>query len=210
MITRSPISTISYNSFDFLLKQLCGLVNEHVIEFWCFIEHLPEDDETKAHKHLFVIPSSNIDTFALRNRMLEVDVKNPDNPPLGCINWRKSKFIDWYLYVLHDVDYLVSKGESRRFHYNKNELVCSDTDYLVELIHMCDFSPYKKFSQFRDCVNSGVPFEDLVRRGFVPIPQIYQWSRCYTIMKFEGTNRGGRPNHEEGLAFNEDGELVDY
>lgn len=208
MVTRSAISTISYNSFDFLVQELNSLVNERIIEFWCFIEHLPEEDETKVHKHVYLIPSTTIDTFTLGNRLKEIDINNPGLPPLGCMLWRKSKFVDWYLYSLHDADYLVTKNESRKYHYARTELICPDPDSLNELVHSSDFSQYKKFANFRESVSSGVSFADLVKNGFVPIPQIYQWSRAYELLKYNHTDRGGRFGHENDLAFDENGEIL--
>ncbi len=106
MNTRSPIATISYNTNSFLIKELNSLIADKLIEFWAFVEHLPEEDEKKIHKHLYVVPSSTIDTFRINERLSELDIQNPNLPPLGCIRWVHSKFVDWYLYAIHDRDYL--------------------------------------------------------------------------------------------------------
>ncbi len=228
MVTRAPISTISYNTYDFLVAELIKLQNERIIEFWAFVEHKPEDDETKAHKHLLIFPATTIDTFDLSKRFEEIDIEHPDLPPLGCIMWHRSKFVDWYLYALHDADYLASKGQSRKYHYEKCDVACPDNDYLNEQIHLCDFSPFKRFSEFRDCVKSKVPFAELVKNGFVPIPQIYQWSKAYYLLSCDRTYRNGREGHEEPhysddyiknclrgceqipFVFDENGEIIDF
>ena len=72
MITRSNISTISYNTDDFLIFKLNDMIKNHCIEFWAFINHIPEEDERKAHKHLFIIPSGTVDTFALSDILEEI------------------------------------------------------------------------------------------------------------------------------------------
>ena len=97
MITRSNISTISYNTDDFLTFKLNDMIKNHCIEFWAFINHIPEEDERKEHKHLFIIPSGTVDTFALSDILEEIDFTNPTMPPLGTIFWKHSKFVDWYL-----------------------------------------------------------------------------------------------------------------
>lgn len=201
MITRSNVSTISYNTDDFLIYKLNELIKNQSIEFWAFINHIPEEDETKAHKHLFLIPSGTINTFDLTDFLRELDIENPMLPPLGTIFWKHSKFVDWYLYALHDIDYLASKGESRKYHYNKFEFYVSESDYFNELIHSCDFSQYNKHKKLRDAVQSDVSFRDLFANGFIPVQQIGQYSLAYNLLKYgdmfyDKTERNGREGHE--------------
>ena len=184
MITRSNISTISYNTDDFLTFKLNDMIKNHCIEFWAFINHIPEEDERKAHKHLFIIPSGTVDTFALSDILEEIDFTNPTMPPLGTIFWKHSKFVDWYLYALHDIDYLASKGESRMYHYNKSEFVVSEYDYFNELIHSCDFSQYTKHKKLREAVQSDISFRDLFANGFIPVQQIGQYNLAYNLLKY--------------------------
>lgn len=201
MITRSNISTISYNTDDFLIFKLNDMIKNHCIEFWSFINHIPEEDERKAHKHLFIIPSGTVDTFALSDILEEIDFTNPSMPPLGTIFWKHSKFVDWYLYSLHDIDYLASKGESRKYHYDKSEFIVSDSDYFNELIHSCDFSQYTKHKKLREAVQSDISFRDLFANGFIPVQQIGQYSLAYNLLKYgdmyyDKTDRNGRAGHE--------------
>ncbi len=201
MITRSNISTISYNTDDFLIFKLNDMIKNHCIEFWAFINHIPEEDEMKQHKHLFIIPSGTVDTFALSDVLEEIDFTNPSMSPLGTIFWKHSKFVDWYLYSLHDVDYLASKGESRKYHYDKSEFFVSESDYFNELIHSCDFSQYTKHKKLREAVQSDVSFRDLFANGFIPVQQIGQYSLAYNLLKYgdmyyDKTDRNGRSGHE--------------
>lgn len=184
MIVRTNISTISYNTDSFLIAELKRLKSDGLIYFWCFINHLPEDDEKKMHKHLFVCPATNLDTFSLDKVLQQIDVAHPDLPPLCCKMWVRSKFVDWFLYALHDKDYLAKKGIERKYHYTVDDVLCSDSDDLNELIHTSDFSAYKNVSKFRDMSRSDVPFVDLVSNGFVPIQQIEQYSKAYDLFKY--------------------------
>lgn len=184
MITRTSIATISYNSAPFLVHTLDELIACGVIEFYAFVDHLPESDETKSHKHLFIVPSSNIDTFSLQNQLKEVDLDHPDMPPLGCIMFRHSKFADWFMYCQHDIDYLAMRGEFKEFVYSKDDFIVSDKDYFNELIHTSDFSKFKIFQKLRDAVSADVSFKELVSNGFVPVPQIVQYRMAYNIMKY--------------------------
>ena len=209
MNTRSPIATISYNTNSFLIKELNSMIADKLIEFWAFVEHVPEEDEKKIHKHLYVVPSSTVDTFRINERLSELDINNPNLPPLGCIRWVHSKFADWYLYAIHDRDYLATKQEERKYHYEKSDIVVSDSDYFNELIHTCDFSKYKMFAKFRDSVSSGVSFKTLFSNGFIPVQQIIQWKKAYNLMRFgdmdydERTVRGGRKGHEDDIFCGE-------
>lgn len=203
MRTIKSISTVSYNSDSFLAEKLNELIAEKKIEFWAFINHLPEEDEKKAHKHVYIIPACLLDTFAIQERLREYDVSKPDEPPLGCISFVSSKFVDWYFYALHDKDYLISKNQTRVFHYDSSEIFCSDSDRLSELIHMSDTTFFKKFAKFRESVDSGLSFNELLRNGFVPIQQIIQWNKAYKALKYgdlnfdERTFRAGRSGHDD-------------
>lgn len=221
MITRTNISTISYNTDSFLIRTLEKLRSEGVIYFWAFVQHFPEDDERKMHKHLFVVPSSTLDTFQLDTYMQEIDDAHPDLPPLRCKMWCRSQFPDWYMYVLHDKDYLVHKGIERKYHYTIDDIICSDKDDLLELIHRSDFSNIKYTSKFRDMIASGVSFAELVKNGFVPIQQIEQYSKAYDLFKYGdlyyskryhfGRDAGKREEEKEEympFVINEDGEYV--
>lgn len=212
MRTRTPISTISYNTNDFLIIELNKLVQEQVIEFWAFVEHLPEEDEKKAHKHLYIIPCSLVDTFMLSKRLEELDVEHPDLPPLGCLShWQHSKFADWYMYALHDVDYLAMHGgECRKYHYDKTDVIASEYDYLNELIHTSDMSRYKSFKKLRDMAKSGVSFKEIFENGFIPVQQIIQYQKAYALMRFGDMNftyRGGRTAHEDEQIMCEQGAI---
>ena len=44
MKTIKPIATVSWNTEEFLVKQLNDLVNNHVILFWFYVKHFAEDD----------------------------------------------------------------------------------------------------------------------------------------------------------------------
>ena len=175
MKTSKPFSTISYNTDDFLKQHLDDLLKRDVISFYSWIEHLPEDDEKKAHKHLYIVPNGQQETNGIRKLLEELDLSNPLNPPLGCLDCRPSKFDDWYLYSCHDTAYLASKGQSRKYHYQEENFVTSSVEALHERIMTIDRAKYHKTQDFVNAVMQGIPFFDLVRTGQVPAPQFMQW-----------------------------------
>ena len=195
MKTSKPFSTISYNTADFLSVKLNDLVNRRKIAFWAYVEHLPEEDEKKAHKHLYIVPNGQINTDeVLLDILVEYDHTHPEKP-LGCVGVKSSKFYDWYMYAIHDIDYLASKGQCRKFHYGFDKVACSDTDYLNEEIHQMDMSKLSKVKALNEAVRDGVPFEELLMRGQIPVQQVYAYMRAYEMIQ-GFTFRNGRDTHQ--------------
>lgn len=210
MKTSKPFSTISYNTSEFLRIKLDGLVNRRKIAFYGFIEHLPEEDEKKAHKHLYIVPNGQLNTDEILDFLLEFDPKNPDKP-LGCIPCHSSKFADWYLYSVHDKDYLASKGQSRKYSYSKEELIVSDSDFLNEEIHRMDLSKLSKVKALRNAAESGIPFEQMLITGQIPVQQVYAYKQTYDMILsyLDRTQRNGRGTHQ--IVDPETGEiLIEY
>lgn len=198
MKTSKPFSTISYNSSEFLQVKLNDLVNRRKIAFYGFIEHLPEEDEKKAHKHLYIVPNGQTNTDEILDYLLELDPKNPDKP-LGCIPFHSSKFTDWYLYSVHDKDYLASKGQSRKYSYKKEEVIVSDSDFFNEELHRMDLSKLSKVKALRNAVECGVPFEQMLMTGQIPVQQVYAYKQTYDMILsyLDRTQRNGRDTHQK-------------
>ena len=198
MKTSKPFSTISYNSADFLQIKLNDLIKRRKIAFYGFIEHLPEEDEKKAHKHLYIVPNGQINTDEIIDYLLELDPKNPEKP-LGCIPFHSSKFTDWYLYSVHDKDYLASKGQSRKYSYQKDEVKVSDSDYFNEEIHRMDLSKLSKIKVLREAVENNIPFEHMLMTGQIPVQQVYAFKQTYDMIHnfVARTQRNGRETHQK-------------
>lgn len=180
MKTSKFISTISYNSDTFLVNTLNSLLSENRIAFWLFIEHLPESGERKKHKHVLILPNGICDTDRIRNEFAEIVPEN--DIPLSVMPFRTSKFVDAYLYFLHDKNYLYSKGLEKKYHYDSDNIVTSDSDFLSDLIGSSDFSKYNKISVLIDAVEHNISFELLVASGRVPITQIHNYERAYQLL----------------------------
>lgn len=200
MRTIKPFSTISYNTEAYLCNVLDDFVNAGDIYFYTYIKHFPEDDERKEHFHVFIVPNKLTNTDTLRDRLVEPVVDN--GKPLGCLPFQSSKFFDWYLYALHDEDYLNAKCQTRKYHYDESELISSDYDIFIQYKHTSDFSRYKKQKQFVQMAESGVPFHALLRNGFVPAQLIFQYREFLTMLRASAeyeasTNRGSSQPHDE-------------
>lgn len=180
MRTRRAISTISYNTDTFLEAAFNDMVLLHKISFWTYINHVPDEEVGKNHKHIYLIPDRQIDTS---NISLELEEFDPSNPlPLKCMTFRYSKFDDWYLYSLHDKDYLKFKGKERHTFYNQSDFRSSDNDYLSVLIHNIDTSPYSGYSSLINAYYAGESFADLIERGKIPLHRISQFATVWKAL----------------------------
>ena len=201
MRTTKPISTISFNTPDYLAHKLEELVKAKRLSFWAFISHLPEDDEAgnRDHIHVYIEPAKMLQTDDLKDELKEFDSAKPDKPR-GCISFRSSKFADWYLYALHDKAYLASKGQKRKYHYKHDDILSSDSDDLqfkARTIDMLSVSPY---ADILEAQRQGLSWEEYFRRGTVPLPQIALFQRAwYSLLAPQTpdlqTDRNGRKGH---------------
>lgn len=194
MKTSRPFSTISYNSEKFLKVKLDELVKNRVLDFWVFIEHAPEEDEKKAHKHLYILPNGLLQTDVLKEYLAEPDPNDPEHP-LNCTIFTSSKFDDWYLYGLHDKAYLSSKGQNRKHHYIKADFITSCDEHFCELVRCVDRSKYIGLERVVDAVENHVPFDEMVRLGQVPIQLINQYKYAYECLQSATLARAGRETH---------------
>ena len=63
--TIKPLSSISYNTRDFLKNKLDDLSKRGVLDFWCFIfhhgEHMEDGSQEKDHFHVSMVPGEQVD-----------------------------------------------------------------------------------------------------------------------------------------------------
>lgn len=194
--TTKPISTISFNTEAFLKERLNDLVKSKKISFYSFVKHKPEDDEggKKEHFHVYLEPSKIVQTDDLREFLKEFDPLKPDKPK-GCLKFNTSKFDHWYMYALHDKRYLASKGESRRFHYIKDDFISSDEDDFDAMVYGIDWMSLSPYEDMINAQNSGLSWDDYFRFGRIPIQQIKVYYYAWNLLLSKNTERGGREGH---------------
>ena len=195
MRTSKPCSTISYNTGEFLQRKLDDLIRRGFIDFYAFIEHLPEEDEEKKHKHLYLFPSKLVDTNQIRDELKEFDPNNPTKP-LGCLPFQPSKFADWYLYIVHDSAYLTSKGQARKYHYTDEDIIASDSDFFNELRHTIDWSKINVLGQVVQAAESGISFAEYIKSSPVGLLGVRSAQFIFEqVQKGSDFNRAGRYTH---------------
>lgn len=135
MATQKPISTISYNTEGFLQEKLEELYKAHIIQAYMYIKHKGEDGD-KDHIHLRIEPNKRIDPMDLADELKEYEIGK--SKPLGVRPFRPSKEEDWFLYAVHDADYLVLKygnDKDGKLEYKWQDIVASD-GYDVEVAYL--------------------------------------------------------------------------
>ena len=209
MRTSKPFSMISYNTRDFLREKLNELVQGGLIQFWAFIEHLPEEDEKKAHKHLYIIPAKLIDTQRIEKALQEIDLTDITAKPLGAIFPQSSKFDDWYLYSLHDKKYLAYKGQKRKYHYNDNAFFVSCPDTFQELKNLIDYTKINRLNLIIEKAENGESLSDIIKTCNIPLQLVGQVKHLYNIITspFE-IYRNDRKTHSPKMDT-ETGEIFD-
>lgn len=126
MATSKPISTISYNTAEFLEEKLNDWLVNHKIQAWQYITHIGEDGD-KDHHHVRIEPNCRLDPMDLTEELKEFTPNH--EKPLGCRPWRPSKEEDWFLYALHDKQYLKIKyaeGKDGKLPYKEEDIKVSE------------------------------------------------------------------------------------
>lgn len=202
MATQNPISTISYNSEAFLREKLDTWIKAHIIQAYHYIKHKGEDGD-KDHIHLRIEPNKKLDPMDLQEALLEYVQDNPK--PLACRPFRKSKEEDWFLYVVHDPDYLKLKyhgGEKgEKLPYKWQDIVASE-NYDVEVAFV-----RAKASMQHTTVNMATRMQ----RGESPLSLVLEGENPYTVnalMRALATNDYQRLQREYDSVFSKLNALI--
>ena len=179
MNTRKPISTISYNSPEFLKNVLDYLVQHSIIEFYAFIFHKGEYNNTlneyeKDHFHIFAIPNGKVNTVNLSDYFIEY--VDGEELPRKCILWCTSNVDDWILYCLHDENYLMTKFEVKEYHYVYDDFNCSDPEQFKRFYRFAyESSGYARAKNIFSYFASNGKLLDLMAAGIVTPQTATHW-----------------------------------
>lgn len=183
--------------------QLDELVRKNELIFYAAVYHFKEEDEKKDHIHVYMVPDGQLDTSHVTDVLTEYDMKN--EKPIKPLPYAFSKFGDWYLYTSHNIAYLRSKGQTRKYHYSIDDFFSSNDDYLIELVHTIDMSKINQTEIIIRAVDEGISFNQLVKDGRVPVQLIGQYRQVFNEIAYGAydtldnhTRRGGYLPHVEG------------
>lgn len=186
MATAKPISTITYNTPDFLISTLNSLIYQGYLTYYEFIQHMPDNDDTKKHIHLYMIPAKSINLATFKNFFLEKDPNN--DKPLCPTIFRNSVYGDWYWYALHDKDYLKSKGQERNISYCDKDIFCYDKTTHFQMVldnplqNFCKMSDMFLRNFVVECVYNQVPLTDVLKNKFIPLGKVQSVIMLYNAL----------------------------
>lgn len=172
MATQKPISTISYNTEKFLREKLETWRKAHIIQSYQYICHKGEDGD-KDHIHLRIEPNKKLDPMDLQEELREYQIGK--DKPLGCRPFRPSVEEDWFLYVVHDAQYLKlkygggEKGEKLPYSW---EAIKAPEDYDVEIAFIRAKSKLEHTSQ---------KMATRLQNGANPLSLILEGENVYTV-----------------------------
>ena len=194
-----PLSTISYNSPGFLKRKLEELRKNGVLDFWCYIFHHGEklDDGSieKDHFHVYMVPCEAIDKRQLRNEFVEFYRR--EKLPRGFMPCQSSTWQDWYLYGLHDNEYLQSKGQSRQYSYTNADMQRSDETYYWDLVHRIDRTKINPLGTVIRAAQSGMTFAEFVTTYPMSLLQVRSAEFVFDQVKRQrNLANAGRQDHE--------------
>ena len=162
-LTAKSLSTISYNSYNFLVDTLNCLFDSGKIEDFRVMFHKGEDGD-KDHAHVWLSPNRRLDTVELRKVFNEVDPSH--DKPLGVLPFRKSSDLDWLLYALHDPVYLESHHSDNdgdgKLLYSLDEMITPFPEQLQRDFVRAQSIRKTKNQQIIDCFDKGFSFASAV------------------------------------------------
>lgn len=212
MNTISLISNISFNSPEFFEAKIRALASgeNRLIDWAHWIIHKPEEDEKKSHIHFVLKPSRRIDTNALRQEFLESPalmleakaqkgepITADDMKPLGVLPFDKTKnIVDWLLYSIHDVRYLLKKGQTRKHHYEKSDVQSTDPDFLQHQWSEAVDPLQAMTARVLELRAQEMTFGEILATGIVPPNMVYYFHTLFYETP-DKTGRAGRMGHDE-------------
>lgn len=183
MRTRKPISNVGYLTDQYLIDRLDNAVSDGLISFWSFIRHRADEDLKKDHVHIFALPANTIDTISFNERFIEVDPGN--SLPLRLLRWNPSKWDDWYLYAIHDPDYLEMKRMHRNYRYSKEEIHCSDFDEMEYMISMIDYGNIFSLNKIIKAAENQMSIAQAITEGIIPPGQLNKYMNVFKSVKYD-------------------------
>lgn len=194
MDTIKPFSTIGYNTEDFLKERLAELSYQYPDLFFAYIYHRDEKDK-KDHYHLYLEPNTRVrdtDFQRIRAAFEQADpaaegaaAESADRPPLGCMPFRKSKFDDWYLYAIHNREYLESKRlKKSTYDYDPTLVITNNpTDLKTRTDEIDTFALLPPIIKMQWCKDQGLSLRDALAYLRIPYSGMYGFSKLWETLK---------------------------
>lgn len=184
MITSNPFGFISYNTREFLQRVLQTFVNDGMF-LRCACWYHESTGTEKNHFHCWVEPAKQIDTFTIVEHFVETDEDGKEQS-IAIRPKCKSKFIDAYLYGIHDLEYLTYKGLIREEVNIKSDNHIYIGDFKADLVQAETYrlkNCLAPFSRLKILVEQGKSLEDIYVILRTPFAQLIAVSHAYNNIK---------------------------
>lgn len=203
MKTEMPVSTISYNTPEFLKATCDSLVKSGIIDWYAFIKHKGELDpfdsvRDKDHIHLLIRPLKAVEMSSLLRYFLELDPERPSEP-LGCVRFDRCKSVGhWVLYSLHYSPYLDSLGETKEFtDYPFHDIITNNEQELRRARRSVPFEYKPKLNTVLALLNQGITRQEIKAR-VNPSPVQYRYLDDMIARELTGNERYTIIDNETG------------
>lgn len=184
MITSVSFGFISYNSHDFLQHVLQSFIDDGVFTR-CACWYHESTGKDKNHFHCWVEPAKQIDTATIQDKFIELNADDTQQS-IAIRPKCKSKWVDAYLYGIHNGDYLVYKGMERELvnivsdkHIYIGDFTADFVEAESYLFKFC-LAPYLRLKRL---VYAGKTLEDIYIQLRTPFAQLNAVSTAYRVIR---------------------------
>lgn len=184
MSVTSPFGFISYNSRDFLQRTLQAFIDEGKF-LRCACWYHESTGNEKNHFHCWVEPAIPIEVTTLAENFVELD-ENGNQQSIAIRPRCRSKWVDAYLYGIHDSDYLTSKGLIRELVNIKTDMHIYLGDFradIAEAEFYLNKSCLAPYARLKKLVYEGKTLEDVYILLRIPFAQLNSVSHAYKEIK---------------------------
>lgn len=180
MSVTSPFGFISYNSRDFLQRTLQTFINDGKF-LRCACWYHESTGTEKNHFHCWVEPAIPIEVSTLAENFVELD-ENGNQQSIAIRPRCRSKWVDAYLYGIHDSDYLTSKGLIRELVNIKTDMHIYLGDFradIAEAEFYLNKSCLAPYARLKKLVYEGKTLEEVFIILRIPFAQLNAVAKAY-------------------------------
>lgn len=187
-----PLSYIGYldnargDPETYMGRMLADCVSGAHMDGAFYICHNPEEDDKKVHYHVLFVGECAKKVYAAS--WIQKVAGSALTLP------RQSKLTDWLLYAIHDKTYLDNKGITKKWHYDRADVKCTDENLLLaawasvgEDPAMCDVRNRIKLG-----IQQGSGITDAVIRANPRPNEVHgcmEYAKLYSTMYYDEINR---------------------
>jgi len=212
MVGTSSFGFISYNSREFLIDVLQGFIDDGTFSR-CACWYHESTGKDKNHFHCYVEPAKKIDTSCIADKFIE-GTEDGGQQSIAILPKCKSKWVDAYLYGIHNSDYLAFKGKVREvvnivtdMHIYLGDFTADIVEAEMYLSKFC-LAPYARLKQL---VLQGKTLEEVYILLRIPFGQLRSVKEAFLFIQsqldYERQEENIKRNAFDGFTKDEINEI---